>query len=312
MVSRKLAAIRNANVLTILNVHRVCEGGNACQSLKPDCFEELVLFLSRNFQITTFGDLHDDASSKKPKLILSFDDGYKDFINFAVPILDKHGIRVNHNLIPECIEDQLPPLNILAQDFVGTAPAELVRKLRIPGMELGGCLYDKKLLALRLSAFLKKKPIAEQKVLKDQLLPQFLAYDGFRPTQMMTLPEVRQLIGVHELGAHSFSHATMEFETDEYFLEDLARCKSYFKDAIKIPVDIYAFPNGSYRSQHIDLATKLGYRHILLTGHRFSHCSSTVHYRFGFAARSPQEAHFFAVGGLTRPSASVWSLPSPS
>ncbi|MGQ0559090.1 MAG: hypothetical protein ACT4OE_05820 [Sphingosinicella sp.] len=51
----------------------------------------------------------------------------------------KNKVRVNHNVMTACIESGLPPLNVLAQDFVGKAPAELVDRLEIPrfSMERG-------------------------------------------------------------------------------------------------------------------------------------------------------------------------------
>ena len=87
-------------------------------------FDELLSFVNRHFAVVTLSQLR--APTAKPKLILSFDDGYRDFLLHAVPILKRHGLHVNQNVIPRCIESGLPPLNVIAADFVGKAPVELL------------------------------------------------------------------------------------------------------------------------------------------------------------------------------------------
>ena len=228
--------------------------------------------------------------------MLSFDDGYKDFATVAAPILDRRGLRANLNVIPGCIERQLPPFNVLAQDFAGRAPKEVVARLELPGFEdftspgLGG----------RLSAFLKNRPREEQRRIEDALIPQFFAWEGFRPTPMMTAEDVRQVAVRHEIGAHSFDHASMEFESDDFFRDDVDRCSAYFRDTLGLDMAIYAFPNGSCRQSQVDQALASGVAHVLLVGEDFSSVGARVHPRFTFAASSPAEARFRALGALRK------------
>ncbi|MBF0328707.1 MAG: polysaccharide deacetylase family protein [Nitrospirae bacterium] len=298
----RIIVIRKAGVLTILNLHRVSEkDGSAYQSLTPAIFNELLLFIKKNFELTTFENLNSLAVSGKPKLILSFDDGYKDFIEYAVPILEKHHISVNQNIIPECVERKCPPINVIAQDFIGRAPSSLLKQLKISGTDIRFFNSNRYQMGLHVSSFIKNRPMSEQRELEEELMPQFLNMDNFVPTAMMSLEEVRQLIGVHELGAHSYSHASMRFESDEYFQRDMVNCRDYFLNFIKNPVDIYAFPNGSFREPQINMAKDFGYKHILLVNNSFSNYQTDVHNRFGFYANSKREGFFRAVGGFKYP-----------
>jgi len=302
MVRRKLKAIKEAGALTILSLHRVSEDdGSAYRPLKPKLFEELLTFLTANFEIITFADMATPSLSDRPKVILSFDDGYKDFIDVAVPILEKYKIFVNQNIIPECVEQKLPPLNVLAQDFVGTAPLSLLLNLRIPDFDVRRFNGNRFEIGLKLSAFLKSRPFGDQQKLREELLPQFYKFDGFRPTPMMSREDIRELATVHEFGAHSYSHASMEYESESFFQQDLARCRNYFRDILKMPMPIYALPNGSYRKGNIQHALDFGYSHVLLVGDRFSQCNNHIHNRFGFHAQSRREVLFRAVGGLRVP-----------
>lgn len=281
-------------IVTVLNLHRVAEpDGSAYAPLQPRIFDELLHYLRKHFLVTTFGEAQ--ATAARPQVILSFDDGYKDFIETAMPVLHRHRLRCNQNVIPGCVETQRPPLNVLAQDFVGKAPRELVQRLDIPGFDAG----DLARLGLRLSAFLKNRPQTEQQRLEEHLLPQFLAWDGFRPTRMMDLEDVRQARREHELGAHSFNHATMEFETPEYFAEDIRRCRDWFRDQLALPLGIYAFPNGSHAPGQVEMLKEAGVQHVLLVGEDFDR-PGAVHRRFTFHAACAREARFRATGGLRK------------
>jgi peptidoglycan/xylan/chitin deacetylase (PgdA/CDA1 family) len=131
-------------------------------------------------------------------------------------------------------------------------------------------------------------------------MPHFFNYLEFNPTKMMTAEDVIHAGKIHEIGAHSYYHSTMEFETDEYFYNDLLKCKLYFDKVLNMPLLIYAFPNGSYRNSQIKIATELGCKFILLVDGEFSKASVSVHKRFGFTADSRREAYFRLTGGFSK------------
>ena len=288
---RRIDRVRAANVNVILNLHRVApDDRSSYRPLSPDLFDELLSFVKREFTVVTIAEL--SAKTAKSKLVLSFDDGYRDFAFYAAPILRKHGLKANQNLIPKCISTGLPPLNVIAQDFVGRAPPELVGRIRIDGFSAPLDQW----FGNRLSQFIKMRSQAEQDKLAEQLLPTFFEWDGFAPTAMMTLEEVRS-VRDHELGAHSYGHSSMEFETDEYLDEDIRRCRSYLEEEIGVPMTIYAFPNGSCREGQAERVLAHGVDHVLLVGEAFD-AGTRVHSRFTYDARSPAEARFKALGGF--------------
>lgn len=287
---RRLRAVENSGASTILNLHRVApDDGSSYRPLAPHLFDELLSFVKRDFAIVTIGQLHEP--SNKPKLVLSFDDGYQDFARYTVPLLKKHGLRANQNIIPRCVETGLPPLNVVAQDFIGTAPKQMVDALHIDGYvgprdhRFGG----------QFSHFLKMRSQAEQDRIASDLMPQFDRWEEFVPTPMMSLAEIKQL-DEHELGAHSFSHSSMEFETPAFLDDDVRRCREFFKDQLSLPMSIYAFPNGSCAQGQAERVLELGVDHVLLVGERFDR-GQAIHHRFTFDGRSRSEIRFKALGG---------------
>lgn len=304
-IQQRVRLIKNKRLLTVLNLHRVAaDDGSSYKPLDPKLFEELIIFLKKTYTITTFGEMHSldslGESSNKSLVIISFDDGYKDFIEVAMPILYRHRVKVNQNLIPECIETGYPPLNVITQDFVGKAPDSLLRRLIIPGFDASSDWGNRAKLGFRISNFLKNKSHEEQCQLQDLIYRQLFNFSEFKYVQMMTVSDVKQCAEFHELGAHSFSHSSMQFESDHYFENDLLRCRAWFHEVLNLPVSIYAFPNGSYRKSQIESALKFGYENVLLVNEGFSSINCKVHNRFSFYADSDRESLYRAVGGMRK------------
>jgi peptidoglycan/xylan/chitin deacetylase (PgdA/CDA1 family) len=273
------------------------------EPFSPELFEELLIFIKANFYPTTFSGVREQQKSEKnskPRLILSFDDGFKNFINVAMPLLEKYKIKVNQNVIPDSIQTGLPPFNITAKNYICNAPQELIEKLEIPGINFRLRSNDRLKLGIKISRLIKSRKISEQKELEKFVIPQFHAWDKFSTIPMMNIREIKQCAATHELGAHSFEHASMQYEDDEYFQNDLIRCKDYFNEVIGIPALIYAFPNGSYREEQLHGPLALGYENVLTVNNSFSRAGNKIHDRIGFHAASKNEVLFRAVGGFSK------------
>ncbi len=293
--ARRICRIADAGKSIVLNLHRVSKfDHSAYRPLDPRLFEELIVFLQKNFHIVPLDGL--DEPTNRPKVVLSFDDGYRDFIEITAPILAKFRIRANQNVIPRCIDTGLPPLTVLVQDFIGRAPAAVVRRVHAPGF---GPVEPTESCSRALVRFIKSKTHEERDNIFEVLYPQLTAEKSFQPTLMMTKEHVRQISVYHDIGAHSFDHASMGVETDNYFQLDLAKCKEYMETELGLPMLTYAFPNGSYRRTQLAIALESGLRHVLVVDNDFAG-NSAIHSRFGFDAAIPAEARFKALGGSRR------------
>ena len=303
-LQRRISTIQDRNLLTILNLHMVNENRwDSSEPFSPELFEELLIFIKANFCTTTFSGIREQPEPEKnfkPRLILSFDDGFRSFINIAMPLLEKYKIKVNQNVIPDSIQTGLPPFNITARNYICNAPQELIDKLEIPGINFKLRGNDRLKLGIQISSFIKSRKISEQKELERIVVPQFRAWDKFSTIPMMDISEIRQCAATHELGAHSFEHASMQYEDEEYFQNDLIRCKDYFNEVIGTPALIYAFPNGSYREEQLHRPLELGYENVLTVNNSFSKAGDKIKDRIGFHAGSKNEVLFRAVGGLSK------------
>src|SRR5260221_4843807 len=120
------------NRITILNLHRITyERDYFFEPVTPDRFEELVRYALKHYTVVSFSELGQlKKNPAKPPLLFSFDDGYYDFYEFALPILKKYKVPSNHNIVNECANDNRPiwthglnaifnhcRLNSIASDF---------------------------------------------------------------------------------------------------------------------------------------------------------------------------------------------------
>jgi peptidoglycan/xylan/chitin deacetylase (PgdA/CDA1 family) len=302
LLRRKLEYLRESGVLTVLNLHQVGPAsGLAYPPLAPELFDYLLTYLRRHFELTTFRE-HHQLACRRPKLILSFDDAYRDFLDYAVPIMDKHGARANQNVIPACLESGRAPLNVLVFEFVSRAPASVLSRLDVPGFDLKAMAARPGALASEVAMHVKNRSMAEQDRLGEVLLPQLNRYPEFCGTAMMTVEEVRQIGERHEIGAHTYHHASMAYESNDYLRADVAACRAFFDGKLGFPLDIYALPNGSYRPEQLEILAGENIPYVLLVDENFSWPGSRFHRRITFDATSRDEVRFRATGAYRWPS----------
>ena len=293
-----LAKIRREKLVTVLNLHQVSPHENPFWSpLKPEIFDDLLFFLKENFEVVPFGEI-EKSNSEKPLAVLSFDDGYYNFYEFAAPLLKKHNLRANMNIIPSCVETGEPMWNIKLYDFLNSAPKKLIDEISFPAFEHRLTSEDfasKVQYGLKISRFLKNRPRAEREELWRQIEDLIDASD-FRQTRMMNREEIKEIAATHEIGVHSYSHESMEFESDAFFQADFEKCADYFENKLELPLETYAFPNGSCRAGQIEALPGKGIKHILLVGEDYARKGESVFPRFTIYGASKIETRFQALG----------------
>ena len=303
IIKSRIREIANNEKLTLLNLHRVGkDDGSTYKPLDEETFIYLIEFLKANYLITSFSELNfnfnlnkNEISKEKPLLILSFDDGYKDFLDVVHPILLKNGIRANQNIIPSSVDSGRPPLNVLLEDYLGKVKREEVNKLRIPGYEFNSKLNIFK-EGLKLSKFIKNKPNKIQKQIEVELFNQLGLELYSKSAPMMNIEDIKSIINHHDWGIHSYDHSNMHVESEDFFKKDLDLSISWFKNKLNINPEIYAFPNSSYKSRNIKLLKEYGFKNILLVGDKFSSLNENVNYRFGFEAENINEVLYNVAG----------------
>jgi peptidoglycan/xylan/chitin deacetylase (PgdA/CDA1 family) len=298
MIKNRLAYLSEVRAIVVLNLHRVApDDKSAYRPLSPHLFEELLDFCQKNFRITTLSKI--DRNYKGSQVVISFDDGYLDFYEYVVPVVAKRRICVNQNIVPLCAESGLPPLNVLAQDFIGKAPTDLLKGIDIPGFGKKVSAFE----AQNISRFIKFLSAQERSNVSDYIKDQFFKWEEFEPTKMMGLDHMMEIKDLHEIGAHSFAHDSLGVESDDFAEDDAGQCRKWFKENLRLDPDIYAFPNGSFKESQIERVKKHGFARLLFSGESLNGLdvlSSGRFRRFTFDANNLCEVKFRATGKFVK------------
>ena len=296
--ARRLGQIQREGLAAILNLHRVSpERNDYWPPLTPTLFEELLNYLSDNFHVCRIDELS-EVSPSKPIAMLSFDDGYYDFIEYALPLIEKYGLPVNMNVIPECAISGRPIWNVRLYDFLHSSTRAEINLMDIPGFATKLESEDpaaKVAYGVALSRYLKNRPRGERVEIWESIEPRIAEADG-GGTRMMTTDDIREIGERVDIGAHSFSHESMAFEPESFFEGDIDLCRHFFETDLGMPLSIYAFPNGSYRPQQVDLLRKRGFSKILLVDERLANPKADVLTRLTIYGESSSELKMRCLG----------------
>lgn len=282
--------------LTILNLHKVAPETNPFYpSLSPALFEELLKFIVKEFNVITFRGIKDNIKSNKPNIILSFDDGFYDFLEYTMPILEKYNVRANLNVIPQCMESGRPVWDVMLGDFLNQTPIKLINEIELPNFQMKLNKSNKSQYGLALTRYLKQRTKEEREKLWINIDEAMKELD-IKFTKMLSKDDVVEISKIHEIGVHSYSHESMALESKAFFENDFLKCKEYFKNKLDLPFDTYAFPSGSYEDYQLEFLKDNGIKYILLVNENYANYQSNVYDRFTFYGDSINEIKMRALG----------------
>ena len=258
----------------ILSYHRVNDAGDPFfPSLPPHVFERHMRFLARWYRVLTVEALVQRAREDRlpPNAVaITFDDGYRDNLTTAAPILLRYGLPATFFLATGCIgTGEVPWFDRLAAAFKETTASTLVSPW-------GQCLDLRderaRLRALHLALErLKRQPCAEFTRRLEELLdglgtPDQRAFKGL----MLTWDDVRALIGQGlSIGAHTVSHPILSRVSPEQAWKEIAGSRAMIDAACGITPNAFAYPNGKredYTPAIARLVRQAGFTCAVTTG----------------------------------------------
>ena len=291
----KLHIIKNKKKLTIINLHRINPDKKIHNSITPSIFNKLIQYLKNEFNIICFNDLKNyKIEDNKPPLIISFDDAYEDFFNYAAEIIINNNIKVNQNIIPYGLLTEKPPINVQFQDLFNSGILNETSQIKLCKL-----LNIKSLNLYSLTNSIKNLSIENQKKLLNKFSSEIESLNSKQKTKIMNLRQVNDTKTICELGIHSYEHATMTNESIDYFKNDLKKSINFFESNFSNKPVIYAFPNGKYNNQHISYLKYKKFKYILLVGNNINKFNSTgIFYRNQVLGSSLKKNQFTSLGGL--------------
>lgn len=257
------------NIRTFL-FHRVNpESDLIWPSIHPVFFVEIIKYLKTNYEIvplenTIIGNYK--PSGKKQTCSIVFDDGYKDFVEYAMPIIKTQNIPASMYVVIDCVNKNLPPWTYLLNHlFTNTTLTSLeIESAYIPNdlnKNIWRDSFEKIDFIKKLSPILKAIPNPERENIVSQIR---LQIDDVQDPEnlMMRWEDLRVVKGEGiEIGSHTVSHPMLSlnlFSSDIYHeLKESAQVIE--KEIGKYPLAIsYPFGSCDYRVKKI--AKEVGYK----------------------------------------------------
>ena len=257
--------LRSLDGTLILYGHRVADDDEGyLQGLPPAYLRKQLEYLTRYYEVIPFETLLECIEQRKPapprSVVLTFDDGFRDNVEVALPILDAFGVKATIFVVTRSLETgELPwsqRLGFLfqhtARDAVthpalGDAPAPLASP------------SDRRRAYVGVKASLVPLPRQERDAQIAGLARQ-LEVDPPMDRMMTWVHAQATLAAGHGIGAHTYSHALLAHVQPDDARQEMAQSLQDVRDQLGIDRPPFCFPAGSLDDRSIEVARELGFR----------------------------------------------------
>ncbi|HET7695335.1 MAG TPA: polysaccharide deacetylase family protein [Vicinamibacterales bacterium] len=243
------AAVRAAGC-AVLTYHRVGTNPHGFKHVPEDTFRRQMLWLSRHCRPVAPHDFREacvDGNRRRPPVLITFDDGYRDYRRVAYPILR---------------ELRIPAINFVATQFVEDGEARFwwdqvdlaVWASTRPAIELFWRDGERVTLdhagrervRMDVRRYVWSRPDSE----KPATLARLLDALDVRPAaiaierQVMTWEEIRDVGELTTIGGHTHTHPLMSRVDGDRLREEVAACRERIARHIGAPAT-FAYPAGA-------------------------------------------------------------------
>jgi peptidoglycan/xylan/chitin deacetylase (PgdA/CDA1 family) len=262
------SAVQSARLSTLI-FHRVLPKPDALFPQEMDAirFDRAMALVSRTFQVLPLtnaverlcqGDLPARA------LVITFDDGYADNCDIALPILRRHGLHATFFVATGFVDGGRMWNDTVIESLRRTSATSLdLAALGLRQLPLSSIVERRQAIdqVLRL---IKYMPPVEREVALERLRVQ-CGNPQLPGDLMMTSEQVREL---HQhgmgIGAHTVNHPILCSLPDHETEAEIGESRSRLEALIGSPVQSFAYPNGrlgkDYDQRHAEMLRRLGFR----------------------------------------------------
>jgi peptidoglycan/xylan/chitin deacetylase (PgdA/CDA1 family) len=228
--------------------------------ITPEHLEEIFMYFKRkNYDFIDLDALPKwlDSNKKTDKkfVIFTFDDGYKDNLDFAYPVFKKHNIPFTIYVttsIPDrraivwwyLLEDLIIKFDEVKYTFsVGSVNA----RCRTKSAKEKTYIYIRKLITMLNGTNMERE------------LTEFFKHFGYEVLDSrgdfgLSWDEIEELAKdpIVTIGAHTLNHFNLRNLTDEQSFNEIIESKKLLEKKLNISVNHFSYPFGEFRSREID------------------------------------------------------------
>lgn len=255
-------------------------------------FERQLHSFARSYNVIKLSDIDDAFSGRiRNPLVITFDDGYLDNFEIALPLLSKYGMPATF-FIPTGILNSHHPFwwDELALIFLQRAELPERCELPLPNFPISfGLGSESKLTSSELGLISEWKatspPVTARTTLYKtiwaqlkyatpqvcqesmQMLREWSGSNGKDQFQCMGTREIVEIAAnpFYEIGAHSVGHPLLQTLPGEKQMEEISRSKETLEQLVGKNVKSFAYPFGGFDDTTIGLVKNSGFDYAVST-----------------------------------------------
>ncbi|MEO1594053.1 MAG: polysaccharide deacetylase family protein [Pseudomonadota bacterium] len=262
------------NRLTVLIYHRVHESHDAFTQDDVDAatFDWQLGVLRRYFRVMPLDEavaaLYGGAPLPRGAVAITFDDGYRDNHDVALPLLQKHGLTATFFVATGFLDGGIMWNDVIIESLRRTARESLDLDLLALGVQPTGTPEARNVLAKRIIGRVKHEP-PEQRL---EHVTHLAATAGVTPPAdlMMSTAQVRAMAHAGmQIGAHTVSHPILCKTDDGAARDEIHESRSVLEAITGGAITGFAYPNGrpgdDYTERDVALVKALGFDYAMST-----------------------------------------------
>jgi peptidoglycan/xylan/chitin deacetylase (PgdA/CDA1 family)/glycosyltransferase involved in cell wall biosynthesis len=275
--------LRNLNggksIVRILCFHNISDKSDlAYPSIKPELFYELIKYLNKEYDIIPISELQNCKQGVKRPMLLTFDDGYRNFIEFALPVLKEFKAPAINNIIVDCVENERP----FWTQRLNYDLSYIFRNFRSIDFTWNGISIKNNLTVTspqQISLAIYKKLLTFEQTIRENFLSEIENHFNIEKPDNWGLMNWSEIKTCSEnniiIGSHTMTHNTLITINEKFVLNfEIAESKRVIEKHLGKNIETIAFPNGIYDDRCIELAKEAGYKYLLTTKESYYHVTN--------------------------------------
>jgi peptidoglycan/xylan/chitin deacetylase (PgdA/CDA1 family) len=240
-------------------------------------FDHLMALVARAFRVMTLGEAvaaRDAGRLPLRALVITFDDGYADNAEIALPLLRRYGLKATFFVASGFLDGG----RMFNDTVIESIRAAAAKRIDLGDWGLGARTLDgpdeRRSVIEALLPRVKYLPLGEREHFLSRLLQ--LTGHPHLPADLMMRSE--QVVELHragmEIGGHTVHHPILRVLDDAEAEAEITAGRMCLQALIGAPVDVFAYPNGrpmqDYDLRHVQMVRKLGFRCAVSTANGLS------------------------------------------
>jgi peptidoglycan/xylan/chitin deacetylase (PgdA/CDA1 family) len=233
----------------------------------PACFEAQIRYLASTARMIPLQEYLDHVEQRKPVLeksiVVTFDDGYKDNLTLASPVLQKHGVPATFFITTGYIgagkmkwEDQLSCWIRRSREEVFT--------LDFPAGPVSFAIGSQKDKFKAINVLVKILGLlgqTERQQFLNEVGKQLKVNCEDQADVMLNWEDVRRLASTQgfSIGSHSVTHPHLTQISPEAVRFEVTHSREQIENEIGHPVTLFAYPYGDFNQEVISVLQRAGY-----------------------------------------------------